>query len=44
MGGSKRVVLTTNKEFWYKLVLMHQASLCAFQRELKFGTEDQKWR
>ena len=29
----------TNEEIQMKLVLMHQVSLCGFQKEFKFGTE-----
>ena len=36
--------MTTDEELWQKLVLMHQPSLCEFQREFKFGMEDKKWR
>ena len=39
-----RLGLTTDEELRQKLVLMHQASPREFQRELKFGMEDKKWR
>ena len=44
MGRIKLVGLMTDEERWQKFVLMHKASLCEFQRELKFGMEDKKWR
>ena len=34
------VGLTTDEELRKKLVLMHQVSLCEFQREFKFGMEE----
>ena len=37
LGGSEWVGLTTNEERRQKLVLMHQVSLCVFQRELNLG-------
>ena len=40
MGGDCEAGLTTEEELRKKLVLMHQASLCEFQREFKFGMED----
>ena len=42
MGDGRGVGLTNDKERRHKLVLMHQASLSEFQRELKFGMEDKK--
>ena len=30
----------TDEDIRHKLLLMHQASLCKFQRELQFGMED----
>ena len=40
MGGGREVGLTNDKERRQKLVMMHQASLSEFQRELRFGMED----
>ena len=42
MGGGRRVGLTNDKERQHKLVLMHQASMREFQREIKFGMDDKK--
>ena len=43
-GGGYGLGLTTNKDSWQKLVLVHQTSLCEFQRELKFEMEEKIWR
>ena len=43
MGVNEWVGLTNDKDKCQKLVLMHEASLCEFQREFKFGLEDKKW-
>ena len=37
------VWLTTDKDHQQRLVLMHQASLCEFQKGLKFDTEEKWW-
>ena len=44
MGGSEWLGLMTNKEHRQKLVIMHQASLCEFQREFEFGMEEKQLR
>ena len=31
-----------DEERWYKLVLMHQESLCEFKRKFEFNVEDKK--
>ena len=43
MVGRKLVGLTVDNKCRNRFILMHQESLCEFQRQLKFGTEDKKW-
>ena len=43
MGGDCKVGLTTDAKRWKKWAPFNQASMCEFQREFKFGTEDKKW-
>ena len=42
-GGRCGVGVMTDKERQKKWVLIHQASLCEFQREFKFGMEEKLW-
>ena len=43
-GGRCGVEVTTNKECEKKWVIIHQTSLCGFQKEFEFGMEDKLWR